>query len=80
MSKTWNNPVKIQLGPQGTRTVAGPFDALIYLTDSWPDRTGPRFVRARIACKAAHEGRLELQTAREDFLAAAKEAHLFLKC
>lgn len=77
-SSSWEKPVEIDLGLIGTRKVSGPFDALIYLTDQWPNRSGARFVRARIACEAALEGRTESEKARRDFVAAAKEAHLLL--
>jgi hypothetical protein len=77
MSKRkWTTPVEINLGVTGTRSVAGPFDALIYLTDQWPNRSGPRFLKARVACKAAMEGRLEAEAAREEFVAAANEVRL----
>ncbi|WLR94847.1 DUF982 domain-containing protein [Shinella zoogloeoides] len=62
----------------GTREVSGPFDALIYLTDQWPNRSGPRFVKARIACKAAVEGRLTAEAARQEFIAAADEVRVLL--
>lgn len=73
--KEWKEPIEIQLG--GTRVVAGPFDALIYLTENWPNRSGRHFIRAQIACKAAVEGRLESETARREFVAAAEEARLY---
>lgn len=72
----WSEPVEIKFGHAGSRTVKGPFDALIYLHDMWPKRTGAKFVRASNACKGAVEGRISLETAREDFLAAAEEARL----
>jgi hypothetical protein len=74
---TWKSPIEIQLGV-GTRKVSGPFDAFIYLTDNWPNRSGPHFIRAQLACRAAMEGRLEMEAARQDFIEAAKEAHLYL--
>jgi hypothetical protein len=72
----WSEPVEIEFDNAGSRTVRGPFDALIYLHDMWPRRTGAKFVRASNACKGAVEGRVSLETAREDFLAAAAEARL----
>ncbi len=79
MSKSsWKTPVEIDLGMVGTRIVSGPFDALIYLTDRWPNRTGPRFVKARVACKAAVEGRVEADAAQDEFIAAAREARILL--
>lgn len=74
----WSEPVQIGSGIIGTRTVCSPFEALIYLEDLWPNRTGARFVHAKIACRAALEGRGEVEDARTEFLAAAKEARLAL--
>lgn len=77
MSNTqWSEPIEIEFGHAGSRTVRGPFDALIYLHDMWPQRTGAKFVKASNACKGAVEGRVSMETARADFLAAAEEAKL----
>jgi hypothetical protein len=70
---TWSRPVQIELGPSGSRSVNGPFEAMIYLTDLWPNRSGLHFIRARNACKAAVAGRKNPEDARSEFLAAAKE-------
>lgn len=72
----WSEPVEITFGHAGSRTVKGPFEALIYLHDMWPQRTGAKFVKASNACKGAVAGRVSLEAAREDFLAAAEEARL----
>ncbi|MDI5929120.1 DUF982 domain-containing protein [Rhizobium leguminosarum] len=42
----------------------------------WPHRSGAHFIRARNACKAAVEDRLNHQHARDEFIAAAEEAKL----
>jgi hypothetical protein len=75
-NSAWKTPVEIDLGMVGTHTVSGPFDALIYLTDRWPNRSGARFLKASIACKAAVEGRVEAEAARQEFIAAAQEVRL----
>lgn len=72
----WSKPVEVRFGVEGCWTVTGPFDALIYLNDMWPDRSGARFIRARNACKGAVEGRLSAEDALKEFLAAAEEAKL----
>lgn len=51
--------------------------AYIYLTDHWPDRSGSSFIKARVACEAAVEGRLEAEAARQEFVQAAQEVKLF---
>jgi hypothetical protein len=49
---------------------------MICLRDIWPNRRGERFIRAHNACRAAIAGRLDVEKARTEFLAAAEEAHL----
>jgi hypothetical protein len=75
-NEQWSEPVEIEFDNAGSRTVKGPFDALIYLHDMWPLRTGAKFVKASNACKGAIEGRVSLEAAREDFLAAAAEVNV----
>jgi hypothetical protein len=58
----------------GAQLVSGPFEALVHMTDHWPDRGGLQFVRARSACRAAIDGRKSLEHARLEFEQAAKEA------
>jgi hypothetical protein len=70
----WIAPVTVQFPHQDRRTVAGPFEAMTCLTDSWPNMSGLKFLRARMACRAALDGRLGADDAREDFVAAVTEA------
>lgn len=72
-NRQWANPVPICLESGGIENVGSPFEAMIYLTDRWPDRTGPRFLQARAACKAALEGRIPFEEAHRKFVAAAEE-------
>ena len=37
----WVSPVTILSTEGGRQTVYGPFDALIFLLDEWPDKRGP---------------------------------------
>ncbi|KPH04814.1 DUF982 domain-containing protein (plasmid) [Rhizobium acidisoli] len=76
MSEKWSKPVEVAFGVSGYRTVTGPFDAMIVLTDLWPKRSGLRFIKARNACSAAIAGRIGAEDARREFLAAAEEAEL----
>jgi hypothetical protein len=73
--RTWDAPVNIALPGIGRKAVNGPFEALALLTEDWPAMTGPHFVRARIACKAALDERLTAEQARRAFEKAAAEAH-----
>ena len=45
-NEQWSEPVEIEFDNAGSRTVKGPFDALIYLHDMWPRRTGAKGGRA----------------------------------
>jgi hypothetical protein len=77
MSATrWNQPVKITTPHSGNQTVHGPFAALIFLLDEWPDMRGPDYVQARSLCRAAIAGRKTPEEAREVFVRAAKEARI----
>jgi hypothetical protein len=73
---SWNNPVEVTMPNSGSRTVHGPFTALILLMDEWPDMRGPAYVEARSACRAALDGRKSAEQAREVFMCAAREAHI----
>ncbi len=72
----WSSPVTILSTEGGRQTVYGPFDALIFLLDEWPDKRGPAYVRARSACRAALAGRQGADWARDMFLQAAQEAQI----
>jgi len=72
----WSSPVTILSTEGGQQTVRGPFDALIFLLDEWPDKRGPAYVRARSACRAALAGRQAPDWARDMFLQAAQEAQI----
>ncbi|KXG87302.1 DUF982 domain-containing protein [Agrobacterium bohemicum] len=72
----WGEPVQISMPVSGRQTVQGPFAALIFLLDEWPDLRGPAYVRARSICRAAIAGRTSPEEARETFLRAASEANL----
>jgi len=64
----------------GFQKIEGPFDALKYLTESWPAERGMSFVRARSACRAALAGHKTVEEARVAFVAAAVDAKLCLGC
>lgn len=55
-------------------TVAGPFEAMIHLTDGWPERTSALFIEARNACRAAVAGLIDGDVAQIKFLAAVEAA------
>ncbi|MGO4567633.1 DUF982 domain-containing protein [Rhizobium sp. 2YAF20] len=76
MTDKWSSPIEVGFGVWGYRTITGPFDAMICLTDLWPDRRGAHFISARSACRGAIAGRVGAEQARSEFLAAAEEARI----
>jgi hypothetical protein len=72
----WKNPVEVAFAHEGSTVVKNPFEALICLTDMWPDMRGLKFLKARSACRAALDGRKTAEEARAEFIAAAEEAKL----
>jgi hypothetical protein len=76
METRWLQPVQITTSQSGVQTVHGPFAALIFLMDDWPDMRGADYVKARSLCRAAIAGRKTPEEAREVFISAAREANL----
>ncbi|NTJ41249.1 DUF982 domain-containing protein [Agrobacterium larrymoorei] len=72
----WTEPVEVNVDRNTSNVVAGPFDALVLLTDNWPHQRGLNFVRARSACRAALDGRKSAEEARRCFEEAVSEARL----
>jgi hypothetical protein len=73
---SWQKPVHVAFGSLGTEVINGPSEALLLLTDRWPDLRGPHFVRARSCCRAALDGRKTPEEARLQFEQAVSEAKL----
>lgn len=77
MPKTaWDMPVIIQIPENGHQTVHGPFAALIFLLNHWPDVKGPTYHRAKSVCVAALEGEKTPEEAQEAFARAAEQAKI----
>nr|WP_114713851.1 DUF982 domain-containing protein [Rhizobium grahamii] len=70
----WDVPVNVNFPHQDNQVVCGPFEAMTCLTDRWPNMSGLKFLRARMACKAALDGRLSANDARVIFVEAVGEA------
>lgn len=75
---SWDNPVDVHMPHSGRQTVHGPFAALILLMDEWPNMSGLAYPQARTGCRAALDGRTSTETAREKFMAVAREAEVLL--
>ncbi|KRB55204.1 hypothetical protein ASE04_05715 [Rhizobium sp. Root708] len=72
----WQSPIKISTGNRSSETIGSPFEAVIYLTDSWPERSSVSFIEARNACRGALAGRIDPEVARAKFLAAVQAAKM----
>jgi hypothetical protein len=74
----WQNPVHVAFENVGPEVINGPSEALVLLTDRWPDLRGLDFVKARSCCRAALDGRRTPEEARQLFERAVNEAKLHL--
>lgn len=75
-TEKWEKPIEVSFVGQDSRIVGGPFEALICLTEGWPDMRGIQFLRARSKCRAALAGRSSAEEARSEFLAAVREVEM----
>lgn len=75
-SITWMKPIEFRTPTGGKISIAGPFEALVWLIERWPNRRGLHYISARSACRAAIAGRKSPEEARKHFDAAIKEAEL----
>lgn len=73
-SAPWNVPVNVSFPHRDQQIVTGPFEAMTCLIDRWPKMSGSKFLRARVACKAALDGRISADAARVIFVEAVGEA------
>jgi hypothetical protein len=74
----WQNPVHVAFKNFGPEVINGPSEALVLLTDRWPNLRGLDFVKARSCCRAALDGRRTAEEARQLFERAVNEANLHL--
>ncbi|MDM9623282.1 hypothetical protein A6U87_05985 [Rhizobium sp. AC44/96] len=72
----WDQPVELTSGRRENIVVTGPFEAVICLSDGWPDMAAASFVAARTACRGALAGRVTAEEARKRFMVAVKDANL----
>lgn len=73
-NNAWNAPVAVDFPHQERKIVGGPFEAMTCLIDRWPNMSGLKFLRARMACKAALDRRMSADAARVIFVEAVGEA------
>ena len=76
----WDRPVTYETTKVGLyRTITTTADAAHVLLTDWPIKEGEALARARETCLAVLEGRKPADAARKAFLAAAKEAGVFIR-
>jgi hypothetical protein len=72
--------VTIMTGPAGQMlNIASVEEATEFLLQNWPDEKGRKYKAARQACLDALEGRDTARHARSGFIAAAKEAGIYVR-
>ncbi|NLS20254.1 DUF982 domain-containing protein [Rhizobium sp. P40RR-XXII] len=77
---TWQRPVSIQLQRVGEfRAINSSSEALDYLLADWPAEEDQAYQDALIICRAAVEGHSNPEIARDAFIVAAYEAHIYMK-
>jgi len=75
-----NFDVPVTIGAPSEQVVTDTVKAAAVLIEGWPeDRRGPKYRAALRACMDVMEQRKGVAGARKAFIAAAKEAHLFVR-
>lgn len=78
--KRWSKPITFETPRLGNyRTVASTQEAARALVNDWPVQKGRQLKAAQKACMAVLEGRKPPSEARNAFIAAAVEAHVFVR-
>ena len=72
----WDVPVYVRIGRGFLKTIEGPHQALMYLSNRWPAERGPHYERAKMTCANVVEQHGSVAEAREAFIAAAIEVHI----
>lgn len=76
-SAPWRAPVLVRIGHGASERVDGPSDAIHFLQNRWPRERGYYYSQAIADCKQAAEGMIPAEVAKESFISAAIEAHVF---
>jgi hypothetical protein len=76
----WDKGVVISTKKTGQyRVIRSTDEAALWLLEHWPIEEGPAYLQARIACLNVLEGNEPVDVARSAFIAAAKEARIFVR-
>ena len=82
MRQWWEETVGIYLDSGRIRWISSTEDAAQTLLSSWPggfERRRPKYSAARLACLQALSGKMTPEQARSEFIAAAKEAGVYIE-
>lgn len=74
MGSAWVTPVYVRIGYGASEVVASCVVAMDYLKHRWPPERGEAYRRALQSCELAEMGLIDIETARLDFVEAAREA------
>jgi hypothetical protein len=72
----WSVPLSVRFSSGVSHLFSGPYDALDFMENEWPTRSGQKFAKAVRLCRSALNRGTPLAIAREAFIAACLEAGL----
>lgn len=78
--KRWSRPLSFQVNRSGEfRTITNTSEAATVLSHAWPIARGRSLKSAKRTCRQVLSGERPPSEARNAFIAAAVEAHIFVK-
>lgn len=76
----WRESVLLELnGRQDVITVSSSLEAADLLLNEWPKKRGPSYKLAVMTCLDSFRGKQPAELVRQDLIAAAIEAHIYVK-
>ncbi|WP_068953402.1 DUF982 domain-containing protein [Pararhizobium polonicum] len=76
----WHESVLFELNDrQEIVTVSSSLEAADLLLNKWPTKRGPSYKLAVMTCLASFQGKQPPELVRQDLIAAAIEAHIYVK-
>ncbi len=76
----WRESVLLELnGRQDVITVSSSLEAADLLLNKWPKKRGPSYKLAVMTCLDSFRGKQPAELVRQDLIAAAIEAHIYVK-
>ncbi len=79
-SKAWKKPLLLEMPNRlDVTSVSSTLEAGTLLLTDWPRKRGPAFKQAVISCRDSLNGRVCHSVARDDFIAAAHEAYIYIQ-